>query len=134
MRFVMRSGSGGLDGWSDTPCIGQADAFAEMGRLRVTVRQEELVASMGWIPCGMGRRRICLYAGDIARSLPPLAKKYALQLLFIDSPISAKTMEGWVLTNGISKHRVAIDRLMQLRVFLEEIDSDNSFDIDKMLE
>ncbi|KAK1289772.1 hypothetical protein QJS10_CPB18g00720 [Acorus calamus] len=43
MRFVMRSGSGGLDGWSDTPCIGQADAFAEMGRLReVTARQDEL--------------------------------------------------------------------------------------------
>ncbi|KAK1309888.1 hypothetical protein QJS10_CPA08g00769 [Acorus calamus] len=43
MRFVMRSGSGGLDRWSDTPCIGQADAFAEMGRLsEVTARQEEL--------------------------------------------------------------------------------------------
>ncbi|KAK1293824.1 hypothetical protein QJS10_CPA16g00585 [Acorus calamus] len=37
------SGSGGLDGWSDTPCIGKADVFAEMGRLReVTARQEEL--------------------------------------------------------------------------------------------
>ncbi|KAK1308746.1 hypothetical protein QJS10_CPA09g01599 [Acorus calamus] len=58
----------------------------------------------------------------VLRSLPPLAKKYALQLLFIDSPISAKTMEGWVLADGISKHRVAIDRLLQLRVFLEEID------------
>ncbi|KAK1284315.1 hypothetical protein QJS10_CPB21g00535 [Acorus calamus] len=58
----------------------------------------------------------------VLRSLPPLAKKYALQLLFIDSPISAKTMEGWVLADGTSKHRVAIDRLLQLRVFLEEID------------
>ncbi|KAK1314716.1 hypothetical protein QJS10_CPA06g01100 [Acorus calamus] len=51
MRFVMRSGSGGLDGWSDTPCIGQADAFAEMGRLReVTARQDELPGLVFNIP------------------------------------------------------------------------------------
>ncbi|KAK1307675.1 hypothetical protein QJS10_CPA09g00954 [Acorus calamus] len=68
-----------------------------------------------WTPLGNGKT-------NAQWSLPPLAKKYALQLLFIDSPISAKTMEGWVLADGISKHRVAIDRLMQLRVFLEEID------------
>ncbi|KAK1301886.1 hypothetical protein QJS10_CPB12g00753 [Acorus calamus] len=61
---VMQSGFGGLDGWSDTPCIGQVDAFAEMGRLREVTG----VSSLGWIPCGMGRRRICLYAGDKART------------------------------------------------------------------
>lgn len=58
----------------------------------------------------------------VLRSLPPLAKKYALQLLFIDDPVTAKSLEEWVLPDGVSKHRVAIDRLIQLRVFLETID------------
>lgn len=56
------------------------------------------------------------------RSLPPLAKKYVLQLLYIDIPISAKTMEEWVLPDGFSKHKVAIDRLIQLRVMTETLD------------
>lgn len=55
----------------------------------------------------------------VLRSLPPLAKKYVLQTLFIDSPVTAKSMEEWVLPDGFSKHKVAIDRLLQLRVFLE---------------
>ncbi|XP_073011908.1 general transcription and DNA repair factor IIH subunit TFB2 isoform X2 [Typha latifolia] len=55
----------------------------------------------------------------VLRSLPPLAKKYALQLLFIDSPVGAKSMEEWVLADGLSKHKVAIDKLLQLRVILE---------------
>ncbi|XP_050286920.1 general transcription and DNA repair factor IIH subunit TFB2 [Quercus robur] len=58
----------------------------------------------------------------ILRSLPPLAKKYVLQMLYIDSPITAKSMEVWVLPDGSSKHRVAIDRLIQLRVFTETVD------------
>ncbi|XP_026420867.1 general transcription and DNA repair factor IIH subunit TFB2-like [Papaver somniferum] len=58
----------------------------------------------------------------VLRSLPPLAKKYVLQLLYIDEPVTAKSMEDWVLTDGTSKHRVAIDRLIQLRVFLEITD------------
>ncbi|PHT90513.1 hypothetical protein T459_05626 [Capsicum annuum] len=58
----------------------------------------------------------------ILRSLPPLAKKYVLQLLYIDKPISAKTMEEWVLPDGFSKHKVAIDRLIQLRVMTETYD------------
>ncbi|KAI3964626.1 hypothetical protein MKX01_020443 [Papaver californicum] len=58
----------------------------------------------------------------VLRSLPPLAKKYVLQLLYIDEPVTAKSMEDWVLTDGFSKHRVAIDRLIQLRVFLEITD------------
>ncbi|KAL5575425.1 hypothetical protein UlMin_017124 [Ulmus minor] len=58
----------------------------------------------------------------ILRSLPPLAKKYVLQLLFIDGPITAKSMEEWVLADGASKHKVAIDRLLQLRVFTETVD------------
>lgn len=31
-------------------------------------------------------------------------------------------MEEWVLPDGLSKHRVAIDRLVQLRVFVEAVD------------
>ncbi|KAM0942271.1 putative transcription factor TFIIH subunit p52/Tfb2 [Dioscorea sansibarensis] len=58
----------------------------------------------------------------VLRSLPPLAKKYVLQLLFIDTPVTAKSIEEWVLSDGISKHKVAIDRLLQLRVFIEVID------------
>ncbi|XP_039134832.1 LOW QUALITY PROTEIN: general transcription and DNA repair factor IIH subunit TFB2 [Dioscorea cayenensis subsp. rotundata] len=58
----------------------------------------------------------------VLRSLPPLAKKYALQLLFIDTPVTAKSIEEWVLSDGISKHKVAIDRLLQLKVFIEVID------------
>lgn len=56
----------------------------------------------------------------ILRSLPPLAKKYVLQMLYIDGAIPAKTMEEWVLPDGFTKHRVAIDRLVQLRLFSEE--------------
>lgn len=58
----------------------------------------------------------------VLRSLPPLAKKYVLQMLFIDSPIPAKSMEDWVLPEGLSKHKVAIDRLLQLRVFVDVTD------------
>ncbi|KAL0910621.1 hypothetical protein M5K25_021621 [Dendrobium thyrsiflorum] len=58
----------------------------------------------------------------VLRSLPPLAKKYALQMLFIESPVTAKLFEEWVLPDGFSKHRVAIERLLQLRVFLETND------------
>ena len=56
------------------------------------------------------------------RSLPPLAKKYVLQMLYIDVPVTAKAMEEWVLADGVSKHKVAIDRLIQLRVFTETSD------------
>ncbi|KAK6917534.1 Transcription factor Tfb2, C-terminal domain [Dillenia turbinata] len=52
----------------------------------------------------------------ILRSLPPLAKKYVLQMLYIENPISAKSMDEWLLADGYSKHKVAIDRLVQLRV------------------
>lgn len=58
----------------------------------------------------------------ILRSLPPLAKKYVIQMLYIDGPIPAKSMEEWVLPDGSSKHRVAIDRLIQLRLFTETAD------------
>ncbi|KHN10014.1 General transcription factor IIH subunit 4 [Glycine soja] len=61
----------------------------------------------------------------ILRSLPPLAKKYVIQMLHIDVPVAAKLLEEWVLPGGVSKHRVAIDRLVQLRVFLEAVDRKN---------
>ncbi|TYJ13093.1 hypothetical protein E1A91_A10G027800v1 [Gossypium mustelinum] len=53
----------------------------------------------------------------ILRSLPPLAKKYVLQMLYIDIPITSKPLQEWLLADGSSKHKVAIDRLIQLRVF-----------------
>uniref|UniRef100_A0A7N1A428 RNA polymerase II transcription factor B subunit 2 n=1 Tax=Kalanchoe fedtschenkoi TaxID=63787 RepID=A0A7N1A428_KALFE len=58
----------------------------------------------------------------ILRSLPPLAKKYVLQMLYIDQPVAAKLMEEWVLQDGLSKHKVALDRLVHLRVFQETVD------------
>ncbi|KAL2627300.1 hypothetical protein AAZV13_07G164900 [Glycine max] len=61
----------------------------------------------------------------ILRSVPPLAKKYVIQMLHIDVPVAAKLLEEWVLPAGVSKHRVAIDRLVQLRVFLEAVDRKN---------
>ncbi|KAF2303345.1 hypothetical protein GH714_016962 [Hevea brasiliensis] len=58
----------------------------------------------------------------ILRSLPPLAKKYVLEMLYIDGPVSAKMLEEWVLADGSSKHRIALDRLIQLRIFTETVD------------
>lgn len=57
----------------------------------------------------------------VLRSFPPLAKKYVLQMMFINIPVTAKTLEEWVLPDGFSKHKVAVDRLVQLRVFIEVI-------------
>lgn len=54
------------------------------------------------------------------RSLPPLAKKYVFQMLYIDGAIPAKTIEEWVLPDRFTKHKVAIDRLVQLRLFSDE--------------
>lgn len=56
----------------------------------------------------------------VLRSLPPLAKKYVLEMLYMDSALPAKSVEEWVLSDGFTKHRVAIDRLVQLRIFSEE--------------
>ncbi|KAI8534612.1 hypothetical protein RHMOL_Rhmol10G0103800 [Rhododendron molle] len=58
----------------------------------------------------------------ILRSLPPLAKKYVLQMLYIDEPVLATSIHEWVLADGESKHTVAVDRLVQLRVFVETVD------------
>ncbi|KAI7745128.1 hypothetical protein M8C21_022039 [Ambrosia artemisiifolia] len=58
----------------------------------------------------------------ILRSMPPLAKKYVLQMLYIDVPVTASLLNEWVLPDGASKHRVAVDRLIQLRVFTELVD------------
>ncbi|CAL4918872.1 unnamed protein product [Urochloa decumbens] len=55
----------------------------------------------------------------VLRSLPPLAKKYALQMLYVLAPLTVAAMEEWVLDEYAAKHRVAIDKLLQLRVFVE---------------
>ncbi|KAL4329918.1 hypothetical protein AHAS_Ahas13G0348100 [Arachis hypogaea] len=48
-----------------------------------------------------------------------------LQLLHIDVNMVAKLLEEWVLPDGYTKHRVAIDRLVQLRVFVEAVTRKN---------
>ncbi|KAG9441031.1 hypothetical protein H6P81_016885 [Aristolochia fimbriata] len=58
----------------------------------------------------------------VLRSLPPLAKKYVMQMLYIDVSVTAKSLEEQVLPDGFSKHKVAIDRLLQLRIFVQSID------------
>ncbi|XP_051219942.1 general transcription and DNA repair factor IIH subunit TFB2 [Lolium perenne] len=55
----------------------------------------------------------------VLRSFPPLAKKYVLQMLYVSAPVPAAAIEEWVLDEYASKHKVAIDRLVQLRVFVE---------------
>ncbi|OMO93011.1 Transcription factor TFIIH subunit p52/Tfb2 [Corchorus capsularis] len=80
----------------------------------------DMVASLPAIKLDMLYRNqfIC---EAILRSLPPLAKKYVLQMLYIDVPITSKSLMEWVLADGSSKHKVAIDWLIQLRI-LEVVD------------
>ena len=65
--------------------------------------------------------------------MPPLAKKYILQMLYIDAPVPAKSLEEWVLPDGLSKHRVAIDRLIQLRVLTESLDRYQVFGVSECI-
>ncbi|GFS46363.1 transcription factor-like protein [Actinidia rufa] len=74
------------------------------------------------VPRARGAVRLAHDASTWVRSLPPLAKKYVLQMLYIDVPLSAKLIEEWVLPDGSSKHNVAIDRLIQLRIMIETVD------------
>lgn len=62
--------------------------------------------------------------------MTPLAKKYILQLLYIDGPVVATWLEEWVLPDGMSKHKVAIDRLIQLRVLSETLERYSVFLLD----
>ncbi|XP_076959036.1 general transcription and DNA repair factor IIH subunit TFB2-like [Bidens hawaiensis] len=60
--------------------------------------------------------------------LRSLAKKYVLQMLYIDAPVAAASLQEWLLLllpdhAPSSKHRVAVDRLIQLRLFTEVIDN-----------
>ncbi|KAK3145786.1 hypothetical protein QOZ80_3BG0257470 [Eleusine coracana subsp. coracana] len=55
----------------------------------------------------------------VLRSLPPLAKKYVLQMLYVSAPVAATALQEWILDEYATKHKVAIDRLIQLRVFVE---------------
>ena len=40
-------------------------------------------------------------------------------MLYVLAPVTAAAMEEWVLNEYASKHKVAIDKLLQLRVFVE---------------
>ncbi|CAI0407430.1 unnamed protein product [Linum tenue] len=43
-------------------------------------------------------------------------------MLFSEGSITAKLLEEWVLPDGSTKHRVSIDRLVQLRIFTESVE------------
>ncbi|KAK4745465.1 hypothetical protein SAY87_011777 [Trapa incisa] len=43
-------------------------------------------------------------------------------MCYIEEPITSKSLEEWLLPDGSSKHKVAIDKLLQLRIFLESFD------------
>ncbi|BBN14722.1 transcription initiation factor TFIIH subunit 4 [Marchantia polymorpha subsp. ruderalis] len=55
----------------------------------------------------------------VVRSLPPLAKQYVLRLLFVEAAVSSKSIQDWALPDALNKHKVAIDKLEQLRVLIE---------------
>lgn len=55
----------------------------------------------------------------VTRSLPPLAKQYVLRLLFVEAAVSSKSIQDWALPDALNKHKVAIDKLEQLRVLIE---------------
>ncbi|KAJ7516856.1 hypothetical protein O6H91_21G001600 [Diphasiastrum complanatum] len=55
----------------------------------------------------------------ILRSLTPLAKQYVMRMLYIDAPIPNKSLQEWVLPDATVKHKVAIDKLEQLRILVD---------------
>ncbi|KAK1409221.1 hypothetical protein QVD17_35746 [Tagetes erecta] len=55
----------------------------------------------------------------ILRSLPPLVKKYVLQLLYIVLPVTTSSLQD---ADSDSKNKSAIDRLIELRVFMKVVD------------
>ncbi|QCD92220.1 transcription initiation factor TFIIH subunit 4 [Vigna unguiculata] len=78
----------------------------------------DMVASMPAMKLGKLYEKRFVYEA-ILRSLLPLAKKYIMQMLQIDLPVAAKLLEEWVLSDGVSKHRVAINRLMKANPYCE---------------
>ncbi|XP_024515556.1 general transcription and DNA repair factor IIH subunit TFB2 [Selaginella moellendorffii] len=80
----------------------------------------DLVAS-----CLTAARIDALYASKwtcqaVLRSLPPLAKLYVLRLLYLDAAVPDKMLLEWIKGDAVAKHKNAVDRLVQLRVFLPE--------------
>ncbi|MCO5565017.1 hypothetical protein L7F22_018687 [Adiantum nelumboides] len=69
-----------------------------------------------WCQEQIGKRGMGWRLG--AGSLPPIAKMYVLRLLYIDTAVKSKLMDEWILPEYHTKHRVAMDRLEQLRVLL----------------
>jgi transcription initiation factor TFIIH subunit 4 len=58
----------------------------------------------------------------VLRSLPPVAKQYVLRLLYVDQPLPSSTFDSWASVEGTSKHKVAIESLLSLRVLVEASD------------
>uniref|UniRef100_A0A0E0BDM3 Uncharacterized protein n=1 Tax=Oryza glumipatula TaxID=40148 RepID=A0A0E0BDM3_9ORYZ len=80
-------------------------------------------ARLLWVPSSqsnVGLLRGLQYRDRCACSRP-LAKKYILELLFASSPasVTAATMKECVLDEYSTKHRISIDRFLQLKIFVK---------------
>ena len=66
-------------------------------------------------------RRSELYSSEfvataVLRSLPPLAKQYALRLLYVEAPVGVETVRAWHARGCESQHGAAMDALLRLGV------------------
>lgn len=66
-------------------------------------------------------RREALYASEfvavaVLRSLPPLAKQYALRLLYVDEPVPLRALRAWGASGAESAHDAAMRALVSLGV------------------
>uniref|UniRef100_A0A0E0R2D2 Uncharacterized protein n=1 Tax=Oryza rufipogon TaxID=4529 RepID=A0A0E0R2D2_ORYRU len=80
-------------------------------------------ARLLWVPSSqsnVGLLRGLQYRDRCACSRP-LAKKYTLELLFASSPpsVTAAAMKECVLDEYSTKHRISIDRFLQLKIFVK---------------
>ena len=54
----------------------------------------------------------------VLRALPPLAKHYAMRLLYVDAHVPLSELHAWVKQGSMEKHRVSIDHMRRLRVLV----------------
>ncbi|EEE51379.1 hypothetical protein OsJ_32426 [Oryza sativa Japonica Group] len=80
-------------------------------------------ARLLWVPSSQGNVGLLrgLQYRDRCACSRPLAKKYTLELLFASSPpsVTAAAMKECVLDEYSTKHRISIDRFLQLKIFVK---------------
>eukprot|EP01041_Mallomonas_annulata_P002176 gene2176-4234_t len=59
----------------------------------------------------------------IFQSLSPLAKAYIMRIVFNETSIKASDMFSWIQTHATADHNMAIDQLINLRIFLGDASS-----------